>query len=105
MGNEARWQDTRKAMAYDLIQILETNPEKESYTTQELNKSFASIYLLQIRSNRPKAGYPASTEQEDYGKTRNPPGPLSQSPHCQLNDPAYEEYRTGHTPKAEQCSK
>lgn len=44
MGTEAERQDTRKAMAYDLIQILEAKPEKESYTTEEMKK-IIHVYL------------------------------------------------------------
>lgn len=44
MGSEAERQDTRKAMAYDLIQILEAKPEKESYTTEEMKK-IIHVYL------------------------------------------------------------
>lgn len=44
MGTEAERQDTRKAMAYDIIQILEAKPEKESYTTEELKK-IIHVYL------------------------------------------------------------
>jgi hypothetical protein len=44
MGTEAERQDTRKAMAYDLIQILEEKPEKESYTVEEMKK-IIRIYL------------------------------------------------------------
>ena len=44
MGSEAERQDTRKAMAYDLIKILETKPEKESYTTEEIKK-IIRVYL------------------------------------------------------------
>ena len=44
MGTEAERQDTRKAMAYDLIQILEEKPEKQSYTTEEIKK-IIRIYL------------------------------------------------------------
>lgn len=44
MESEARRQDTRKAMAYDLIQILEAKPEKESYTTEEMKK-IIHVYL------------------------------------------------------------
>ena len=44
MGPEAERQDTRKAMAYDLIQILKENPEKESYTTEEIEK-IIHVYL------------------------------------------------------------
>ena len=31
MGTEAERQDTRKAMAYDIIQILKEKPEKQTY--------------------------------------------------------------------------
>lgn len=44
MGSETGRQDTRKAMAYDLIQIFETKPEKESYTTKEIKK-IIRVYL------------------------------------------------------------
>ena len=44
MGTEAERQDTRKAMAYDLIQILEAKPEKESYTIEEMKK-IIHVYL------------------------------------------------------------
>ena len=44
MGTEAERQDTRKAMAYDLIQILKEQPEKESYTTEEIEK-IIHVYL------------------------------------------------------------
>ena len=38
MGMEAERQDVKKAMAYDLIRILETNPKQESYTVAEIKK-------------------------------------------------------------------
>ena len=44
MGTEAGRQDTRKAMAYDIIRILEEKPEKQSYTTEEIKKIF-HVYL------------------------------------------------------------
>lgn len=44
MESEAERQDTRKAMAYDLIRILEEKPEKESYTTDEMKK-IIHVYL------------------------------------------------------------
>lgn len=44
MGTEAGRQDTRKAMAYDIIQILEEKPEKQNYTTEEI-KEIIRIYL------------------------------------------------------------
>lgn len=47
MGTEVERQDTRKAMAYDLIQILEEKPEKQSYTTEEIKK-IIRIYLTTV---------------------------------------------------------
>ena len=44
MGTEAERQDTRKAMAYDLIQILKEKPEKQSHTTEEIEK-IIHVYL------------------------------------------------------------
>ena len=44
MGSEAERQDTRKAMAYDLIQILKEKPEKQSYTPEEIEK-IIHVYL------------------------------------------------------------
>ena len=44
MGTEAERQDTRKAMAYDIIQILKEKPEKQSYTTAEIEK-IIHVYL------------------------------------------------------------
>ena len=38
MGTDAERQDTRKAMAYDIISILDENPEKETYTAEEIKK-------------------------------------------------------------------
>lgn len=44
MGTEAERQDTRKAMAYDIIQILKEKSEKQSYTTEEIEK-IIHVYL------------------------------------------------------------
>ena len=44
VGTEAERQDTRKAMAYDIIRILKEKPEKQSYTTEEIEKIF-HVYL------------------------------------------------------------
>ena len=44
MGTEAERQDTRKAMAYDIIQILKEKPEKQCYTTEEIEK-IIHVYL------------------------------------------------------------
>ena len=38
MRTEVERQDTGKAMAYDLIRILQEKPEKESYTAEEIEK-------------------------------------------------------------------
>lgn len=38
MGTEAERQDTRKAMAFDLINLFETNPQQDSYTVEEIKK-------------------------------------------------------------------
>lgn len=38
MGSEAERQDTRKAMAYDLCNILDEEPSKETYTKDEIKK-------------------------------------------------------------------
>lgn len=44
MGTEAERQDTRKAMAYDIIHILKEKPEKQSYTVEEIEK-IIHVYL------------------------------------------------------------
>lgn len=44
MVTEAERQDTRKAMAYDIILILKEKPEKQSYTTEEIEK-IIHVYL------------------------------------------------------------
>ena len=38
MGTEAERQDTRKAMAFDLINIIDEKPEQETYTAEEIKK-------------------------------------------------------------------
>ena len=38
MGTEAERQDTRKAMAFDLCNIIDENPQQESYTAEEVKK-------------------------------------------------------------------
>lgn len=38
MGTEAERQDTRKAMAYDLLNIIDENPQQETYTKEEIKK-------------------------------------------------------------------
>lgn len=44
MGTEAERQDTRKAMAYDLFDILDEKPEQETYTVDEIKK-LIRVYL------------------------------------------------------------
>lgn len=44
MGTEAERQDTRKAMAFDLFDILDERPEQETYTVDEIKK-IIRIYL------------------------------------------------------------
>ena len=38
MGTEAERQDTRKAMAFDLFDILDEKPEQTTYTVDEIKK-------------------------------------------------------------------
>lgn len=38
MGTEAERQDTRKAMAFDLMAIIDKEPTKETYTKEEIKK-------------------------------------------------------------------
>lgn len=38
MRTEAERQDTMKAMAFDLLAILDQNPAKETYTKEEIKK-------------------------------------------------------------------
>lgn len=38
MGTEAERQDTRKAMAFDLCNIIDENPSQETYTKEEIKK-------------------------------------------------------------------
>ena len=44
MGTEAERQDTRKAMAYDLKKIIDSQPAKESYTPEEVKK-LIDVYI------------------------------------------------------------
>ncbi len=41
---EAERLDVRKAMAYDLIQVLKEKPEKQSYTPEEIEK-LIDVYI------------------------------------------------------------
>lgn len=44
MGTEAERQDTRKAMAYDLCNIIDENPAQETYTREEI-KRLIKLYI------------------------------------------------------------
>ena len=44
MGTEAERQDTRKAMAFDLFNILDEKPEQATYTVEEIKKMIR-VYL------------------------------------------------------------
>lgn len=44
MGTEAERQDTRKAMAYDIFNILDERPEQQTYTVEEIKK-LIRVYL------------------------------------------------------------
>lgn len=44
MGTDAERQDTRKAMAYDLLAILDEKPEQATYTVDEIKK-LIRVYL------------------------------------------------------------
>ena len=38
MGTEVERQDTRKAMAFDLLNIIDEDPSQETYTKEEVKK-------------------------------------------------------------------
>jgi len=38
MGTDAERQDTRKAMAFDLLNIIDENPQQQTYTAEEVKK-------------------------------------------------------------------
>ena len=38
MGADTEGQDTRKAMAFDLCNIIDENPKQETYTAEEVKK-------------------------------------------------------------------
>lgn len=44
MGAEAERQDTRKAMAFDLFDILDEKPEQTNYTVDEIKK-LIKVYI------------------------------------------------------------
>ena len=44
MGTESERQDTRKAMAFDLCNIIDEDPSQETYTKEEIKK-IIRVYL------------------------------------------------------------
>ena len=44
MATEAERQDTRKAMAFDLCNIIDEDPSQETYTKEEIKK-IIRVYL------------------------------------------------------------
>lgn len=51
MGTEAERQDTRKAMVFDLCNIIDEDPSQETYTKEEIKKSFVCMLPLRNKSN------------------------------------------------------
>ena len=45
MGTEAERQDTRKAMAFDLCNIIDEDPSQETYTKEEIKK-IIRVYVM-----------------------------------------------------------
>lgn len=50
MGTESERQDVKKAMAFDLYDILDENPQQETYTKEEVKK----LIRVYIKSNTEK---------------------------------------------------
>ena len=44
MGTETERQDTRKAMAFDLCNIIDDDPSQETYTKEEI-KQLIKVYV------------------------------------------------------------
>ena len=45
MGTDAERQDTRKAMAFDLCNIIDEDPSQETYTKEEIKK-IIRVYVM-----------------------------------------------------------
>ena len=45
MGTEAEKQDTRKAMAFDLCNIIDEDPSQETYTKEKI-KEIIRVYVM-----------------------------------------------------------
>ena len=50
MGTEAERQDTRKAMAFDLCNIIDEDPSQETYTKEEIKRSYGCMSPRRTRS-------------------------------------------------------
>ena len=47
MGTEAERQDTRKAMAFDLCNIIDADPAQQTYTKEEIKK-LIKVYVTTV---------------------------------------------------------
>lgn len=47
MGTEAERQDTRKAMAFDLCNIIDADPAQQTYTKEEVKK-LIKVYVTTV---------------------------------------------------------
>lgn len=45
MPTERESNEVKKSMAYDLLQIIEEKPEKETYTAEEIKK-IIKVYII-----------------------------------------------------------
>ena len=50
MPNERGSNEVKKSMAYDLLQIIEEKPEKETYTAEEIKK-LIKLYISTATAN------------------------------------------------------
>lgn len=50
MPSERESNEVKKSMAYDLLQIIDENPEKETYTADEIKK-IIKVYISTATAN------------------------------------------------------
>ena len=50
MPTERQSNEVKKSMAYDLLQIIEEKPEKETYTAEEIKK-LIKLYISTATAN------------------------------------------------------
>ena len=50
MPSERESNEVKKSMAYDLLQIIEEKPEKDSYTAEEVKK-LIKVYISMTTAN------------------------------------------------------